>query len=55
MPRWREATIIVTSVDHSAFIYLMGPKGNFLEVFGFRTSPEKMAEKIKEAMKRERS
>lgn len=43
------------SVDHSAFIYLMGPNGNFIEVFGFRTSPEKMAEKIREAMKKERS
>lgn len=43
------------SVDHSAFIYLMGPNGNFLEVFEFRTSPEKMAEKIREVLKKERS
>lgn len=43
------------SLDHSAFIYLMGPNGNFLEVFGFRTSPEKMAEKIREVLKKERS
>lgn len=42
-------------VDHTAFIYLMGPNGNFLEVFGFKTSPDKMAEKIREAMKKERS
>jgi len=43
------------SVDHGAFTYLMGPDGNFLEVFGFRTSPEKMADKIREAMKKERN
>lgn len=43
------------SVDHSAFTYLMGPNGNFLEVFGFKTSPEKMAEKIREVLKKERS
>lgn len=43
------------SVDHSAFIYLMGPNGNFLEVFEFRTSPEKMADKIREVLKKERS
>lgn len=43
------------SVDHGAFTYLMGPNGNFLEVFGFGTSPEKMAEKIRGALKKERS
>ncbi len=42
-------------VDHTAFIYLMGPHGNFLEVFGFKTSPQKMAEKIRDALKKERS
>jgi len=43
------------SVDHSAFTYLMGPNGNFLEVFRFGTSPEKMAEKIREVLKKERN
>ncbi len=43
------------SVDHSAFIYLMGPNGNFLEVFEFRTTAEKMAEKIREMLKKERN
>ncbi len=43
------------SVDHGAFTYLMGPNGNFLEVFGFKTSPEKMAEKIREALRKKRS
>ncbi len=43
------------SVDHGAFTYLMGPSGNFLEVFGFGTSPEKMAEKIKGVLKKEKS
>ncbi len=43
------------SVDHGAFTYLMDPNGNFLEVFRFGISPQKMAEKIREALKKERS
>ncbi len=45
---------VKVSVDHSAFIYLMGLDGNFLEVFRFGISPEKMAEKITEEVKKQR-
>ncbi len=34
-------------MDHTAFIYLMGPKGQFLHHFPPTTAPEDMAEKIR--------
>lgn len=34
------------TMEHSAFLYLMGPDGGFLEVFGYATPPKKMAETI---------
>lgn len=43
------------SVDHSAFVYLMGPDGAFLDVFRFGASPEKMAEKVRELLRKESS
>ncbi|MBI2985856.1 MAG: SCO family protein [Deltaproteobacteria bacterium] len=42
-------------VDHTSFIYLMGSNGSFVDVFGFKTSPQKMADKIREELKKERS
>jgi cytochrome oxidase Cu insertion factor (SCO1/SenC/PrrC family) len=35
-------------VDHSTFVYLMGPDGSYRTHFGIDTSPEKMAEVIGE-------
>ena len=35
-------------VDHSTFVYLMGPDGSYRSHFGIDTSPEKMAEVIGE-------
>lgn len=40
-------------VDHSVFIFLMGPKGGFLEFFGPDKSEEFILEKIEERMKQE--
>ncbi len=37
-------------MDHSAFVYLMGPDGRNLILFGSGTSPERMAETIREAL-----
>ena len=34
------------SVDHSAFIYLIGPDGNYLDVFAHRARPEDLARDI---------
>ncbi len=34
------------TMDHGAFVYLMGPDGGFLDVFGYATPPEKMAKTI---------
>ncbi|WP_431855886.1 SCO family protein [Azospirillum sp.] len=34
-------------MDHSSFVYLMGPDGKFIAVFPGGTSPEKMATDIK--------
>jgi len=35
------------SIDHSAFVYLMGPDGEFLEVFNYGTPAEKMNETLR--------
>ena len=37
-------------MDHSAFVYLMGPDGRNLLLFGSGTSPERMAETIRDAL-----
>lgn len=34
------------SIDHSAFIYLMGPDGNYLDVFAHRARPEDLVRDI---------
>ena len=34
------------TMDHSSFVYLMGPDGKFLEAFAHGTAPDKMAETI---------
>ncbi|EWY41423.1 electron transporter SenC [Skermanella stibiiresistens SB22] len=34
------------TMDHSSFVYLMGPDGRFLEAFAHGTTPERMAETI---------
>jgi protein SCO1/2 len=34
-------------MDHSSFIYLMGPDGGYLAHFGPQTSPQAMADKIR--------
>ncbi|MDA1100790.1 MAG: SCO family protein [Proteobacteria bacterium] len=39
-------------VDHSAFIYLMGPDGKYLHHFAPTTAPEDMASKIREFISR---
>jgi protein SCO1/2 len=38
-------------MDHSTFIYLMGPDGQYLTTFNHTTSPQKMALTIKEIIK----
>lgn len=38
------------TMDHSAFIYLMNPAGNYVRHFGTQTSPSDMAKAIREAM-----
>jgi len=35
------------TVNHSAYLYLMGPNGTFLTAFGYQISPQDMALKIK--------
>lgn len=35
-------------MDHSSFIYLMGPDGKFLDVFPRGAGPERIAEKVRE-------
>jgi len=35
------------SIDHSAFVYLMGPDGEFIEVFNYGTPAEKMSETLR--------
>ncbi|HEV7371043.1 SCO family protein [Arenibaculum sp.] len=35
-------------MDHSSFIYLMGPDGKFLDVFPRGAAPERIAEKVRE-------
>lgn len=37
-------------VDHTSFIYLMGPDGEFETLFRYNTSPEDMAESIREIL-----
>ena len=34
-------------MDHSSFIYLMGPDGRYLTHFGPRTPPQEMADRIR--------
>lgn len=36
------------TMDHSSFVYLMGPRGKFLDVFSYGTSPEVMAKTIRQ-------
>ncbi|KAF6762404.1 h-sco1 [Ephemerocybe angulata] len=38
-------------VDHSIFVYLMDPNGQFVEAFGQATSAEEVTEKVREAIK----
>ncbi|MGQ9365270.1 SCO family protein [Azospirillum sp. ST 5-10] len=38
-------------MDHSSFVYLMGPDGAFVQVFPGGTSPDKMAEAIAQRVK----
>jgi protein SCO1/2 len=37
-------------MDHSTFIYLMGPDGRYVRHFAHNATPEEMAAAIKEAM-----
>ncbi len=37
-------------MDHSSFVYLMGPDGKFIKVFSYGTSPDDMARGIEEAI-----
>ena len=37
-------------MDHSAFIYLMNPQGEYVSHFAYGTAPEKMAASIEKAM-----
>jgi cytochrome oxidase Cu insertion factor (SCO1/SenC/PrrC family) len=37
-------------MNHSSFVYLMGPDGRFITVFSSDTDPEKMAGEIKAYM-----
>ncbi|KAJ7067789.1 h-sco1 [Mycena amicta] len=41
-------------VDHSIFVYLMDPKGQFVEAFGQTVTVEEMLVKVREAMKAEK-
>lgn len=38
-------------MDHSSFVYLMGPDGRFIQVFPGGTTPDKMAEAITQRVK----
>lgn len=38
-------------IDHSAYIYLMGPDGAFIRVFSYGTSPQDMAKDIAKVLK----
>jgi cytochrome oxidase Cu insertion factor (SCO1/SenC/PrrC family) len=38
------------TVDHTAFIYLMGARGEYLGFFPPSTSPEKIADAIKQRL-----
>jgi len=39
-------------MDHTSFVYLMGPQGEFLKMFRFGTPPEEMAESVFAAIER---
>jgi len=39
------------TMDHSSFVYLMGPDGKFVEAFSHGTTPDKMAETIRAHLK----
>lgn len=40
------------AVDHSTFIYLMDPDGNYRTHFNHNTTPEEVAERLKDEMKK---
>jgi protein SCO1/2 len=40
-------------VDHSTFVFLMGPDGNYVTHFGIDATPEAMAQAIGEALANE--
>lgn len=40
------------AVDHSTFIYLMGPDGTYRTHFNHSTSPEELAERLKDEVKK---
>lgn len=37
-------------MDHSSFLYLMGPQGNFVTVYPAGTTPERLAEDLKKRL-----
>ncbi len=37
-------------MDHSAYLYLMGPDGKFVTVFGYQTDPKVVAEQIEKLL-----
>jgi protein SCO1/2 len=39
------------TMDHSSFVYLMGRDGRFLEAFAHGTTPDKMAQAIRNHLK----
>lgn len=47
----RDARHGLYTVDHSAFMYFMGPDGRYLDVFQYGTPPRQMATKIRQVLK----
>ena len=41
-------------MDHSSFVYLMGPDGQFRRIFKQNTPPQKMAEALRQTLLEER-
>ena len=38
-------------MDHSAYVYLMGPDGGFIEVFSHTEDPAEVARAVREAIR----
>lgn len=48
--RAKSETTDSEDIYHSAYIYLMDPEGKFIDLFGYGTSPRKMAKEIRKVL-----